>query len=255
MRGNTASARQRALRTFRICFPALLPLWVLLVLYPNPLKLAVSLHRLASPRVDPGAVASLAAALPQEPAEIEAAVLEALPYRYDWEAYSMPWYYPTVTEALEKGQGDCKARAIVLASVLEARGIPYRLNSSPTHIWVDYPGKQENAAENPDVGFYQVDPETGDRSFRFPRVDVAGSFRVFWRGFWSPMPVLRKALLLLGPAVLISLRVLWPRRYAKDLAAGPALGLLDGEGLPDNDAHDHQDRQDDEGLGPPRQPP
>lgn len=205
------SAGARALRIFCICFPALIVLWVFLVLYPNPLKLPASLHRLFSPQVDPGAVESLAAGLPSEPADIEKAVLETLPYRYDWEAYSMPWYYPTVGEALDKGQGDCKARAIVLASVLEAKGIPYQISSSPTHVWVDYPGKQENSLENPDVGLYEVDPETGDRSVHFPRINVVQSFRTFWRGFWTPMPPLRKALLLSGPAVLIAVRVLWPR--------------------------------------------
>ncbi len=230
MGDRSRSAGRRALRGFCIAFPVLLVLWVFLVLYPNPLKLAVSLHRLVSPQVDPGAAEALASSLPPEPADIEKAVLEALPYHYDWEAYSMPWYYPTVSEALEIGQGDCKARAIVLASVLEAKGIPYRINSSPTHVWVDYAGKQENSAENPDVGLYQVDPDTGDRSWHFPRVDPVGSFRTFWRGFWPPMPVLRKVLLLLGPAVLVAVRVLWPRWQAAragEAAATSADGLSD----------------------------
>jgi transglutaminase-like putative cysteine protease len=220
MGGTTASAGQRALRIFCISFPVLLVLWVVLVLYPNPLKLPVSLHRLASPQVDPGAVESLAASLPSEPADIEKAVLEMLPYRYDWQAYSMPWYYPTVSEALDRGQGDCKGRAIVLASVLEAKGIPYQVNSSPTHVWVDYPGKQQNSAENPDVGLYGVDPDTGARSFHFPRISVVNSFRIFWRGFWTPMPVLRKVLLLSGPAVLAAARVLWPRMQAASAQGG-----------------------------------
>jgi transglutaminase-like putative cysteine protease len=220
MRVGSTPVGQRALRVFRIVFPVLLVLWVLLVLYPNPLKLAVSLHRLASPQVDPGAVESLASSLPSEPADIEKAVLATLPYRYDWQAYSMPWYYPTVSEALEKSRGDCKARAIVLASVLEAKGIPYRISSSPTHVWVDYPGKEQNSAENPDVGLYDVDPETGDRSWHFPRISIIGSFRTFWHGFWDPMPALRKALLLCGPAALAAVRVLWPRRMQGASSSG-----------------------------------
>lgn len=231
MLSTTSSVERRALRVFCIGLPVLLVLWVFLVLYPNPLKLAVSLHRLVDPQVDPGAVDSLAGGMPSEPVDIEKAVLEALPYRYDWEAYSMPWYYPTVGEALERGRGDCKARAIVLASVLEAKGIPYQIHSSPTHVWVDYPGKQENSAENPDVGLYQVDPETGDRSFHFPRIDLAGSFRTFWRGFWPPMPVVRKVLLLLGPSVLVAVRVLWPRRQVS--RAGQAASAANVDGLSD----------------------
>jgi len=54
----------------------------------------------------------------------------------------MPWYCPTIKKVLERGEGDCKARALVLASVLEAKNIPYQVHSSPIHVWVDYEGKQ-----------------------------------------------------------------------------------------------------------------
>lgn len=212
MAGVTASAGQRALKAYRICFPLALVLWIILVLYPNPLKPVVSLHRLISPEVDPAAARSLADGLPSDPVEIERAVLQRLPYCYDWESWSVPWYYPTVGEALEKGRADCKGRAIVLASVLEVKGIPYQINSSPTHVWVDYPGKQENSAENPDVGLYGVDPQTGKRSYHFPHINVMGSIRLFWDGFWAPMPVVRMVLLIAGPLILVAGRVLWPRR-------------------------------------------
>jgi len=43
----------RAAATFCALFPVLVALWVLLVLYPNPLKLAASVQRLVNPRVDP----------------------------------------------------------------------------------------------------------------------------------------------------------------------------------------------------------
>ncbi len=211
MGSTSASARQRALRIFRIGFPVLLVVWVFLVLYPNPLKPLVSLHRLFSPEVDPGAVQALAASLPSDPVEVEKAVLEILPYRYDWETWAVPWYYPTVSEALAKGHADCKGRAIVLASVLEAKGIPYKINSSPTHVWVDYPGKQTNSAENPNVGLYGVDPETGKRFFHLPHINVISSLRVFWDAFWNAMPVVRRVLLLGGPLILVAARLLWPR--------------------------------------------
>jgi len=202
---------RRAVRVFCTCFPVLVILWTLLVLYPNPLKLAESVRRLTNPKVDPAAVESLAASLPSDPAAIEGAVLETLPYYHDWDVYGMPWYFPTVAEALKNGEGDCKARAIVLASVLEAKGIPYRIDSSPTHVWVDYDGKVGNSLENPGAGFYEVNPQTGAKSLRLPRISITEVMSTFWQGFWPPMPAMRKALLLSGLAVLAAIRMIWPR--------------------------------------------
>jgi len=202
--------RSRAAGIFRAFFPALVALWVLLVLYPNPLRLAASVQRLANPRVDPAAVQTLAETLPSEPSAIERAVLDSVPYSYDWEVYAMPWYFPTVDEVLENGQGDCKARAIVLASVFEAKGIAYRIRSSPMHVWVDYDGKGENAIENPEAGFYEVDPQTGARSLRLPGIDLAEFADAFWQGFWPPMPMVRKVLLVSGLVILVSVRAMWP---------------------------------------------
>lgn len=202
----------RAVRLFRAFFPLLLVLWVLLVLYPNPLRLAASVQRLANPRVDPGAVQTLAESLPSEPAAIEKAVLDSVPYSYDWEVYAMPWYFPTVDEVLKNGQGDCKARAIVLASVLEAKGIPYRINSSPTHVWVDYDGKVEDEMENSGAGFYEVDPRTGAKSLQVPKISVTEVMGTSWQGFWPPMPIARKLLLISGLVILVAVRVVWPIR-------------------------------------------
>ena len=207
---NRARSRSRATRIFCACFPVLMALWVLLILYPNPVRLAVSVRRLATPKVDPTAVETLAAGLPSDPVAIEEAILDDFPYEYDWEVYDLPWYYPTVDEALENGQGDCKARAIVLASVLEAKGIPYRIKSSPMHVWVDYEGKGESTTENPEAGFYEVDPQTGGRSLRLPGIDLAEFGDVFWQGFWPPMPLARKVLLISGLVILVAIRVTLP---------------------------------------------
>ena len=201
----------RAARVFSACFPALVVFWVLLVLYPNPLKLAASARRLANPNVDPIAVEALAASLPSDPVVIENAVLAMVPYHYDWEVYGMPWYFPAVGEALENGEGDCKARAIVLASVLEAKGIPYRIDSSPTHVWVDYDGKVGNSLESPGAGFYEVNPQTGAKSLHLPKISITEVMGTFWQGFWPPMPVARKALLISGLVILVAIRVIWPR--------------------------------------------
>jgi transglutaminase-like putative cysteine protease len=196
-------------RVFRICFPLVVLLWILLVLYPNPLNLIVSLQRAFNPDIDPVFAESLSRELPSDPVAIEDAVLQRIPYSYDWESYGMPWYVPTVEEILEKGKGDCKARALVLASVFETKGIPYRISWSPIHMWVEYEGKEETAIENPSVEFYQQDPETGERSFRLPEIPFSDVMYSFWQGFWDPMPGARKALLLIGLPALVKLRLSW----------------------------------------------
>jgi len=193
---------------FRRYFPLLVLLWILLVLYPNPLNLIVSLQRAFNPNIDPVSVESLSQELPFDPAAIEDAVLHQIPYSHDWESYGMPWYVPTVEEVLERGEGDCKARTLVLASLFEAKGIPYRISCSPIHMWVEYEGKKETAIENPEVKFYQQDPETGERSFQLPEIPFSDVVHSFWGGFWDPMPGVRKALLLFGLPALIRLRLL-----------------------------------------------
>jgi len=195
-------------RVFRRYFPLIFILWILLVLYPNPLNLIISIQRVLNFNADPGAVESMLNDLPSDPADIEKAVLARISYRYDWELYGMPWYFPTVEEVLERGKGDCAARALVLASVLEAKDIPYQLNLSPIHVWVDYGGKQENQYENPQVQYYQYDPESGERRFKIPEIDI-GAVTDSWRQqFWTTMPDGRKALLISGLAALIAARVI-----------------------------------------------
>ncbi len=196
-------------KVFRIFFPLLLLLWILLVLYPNPSKLVLSLQRAFDPNIDPVSVEPLLRDLPSDPVAIESIVLEQIPYSYDWKTYGMPWYVPTAEEVLERGEGDCKARALVLASAFEAKDIPYRINLSPMHMWVEYEGKEETALENDEVKFYQQDPETGERSFQVPEVPFRKMTNSFWEGFWGPMPGVRKALLLVGLPALVKLRLTW----------------------------------------------
>jgi hypothetical protein len=196
-------------RVFRICFPLIVILYILLVLYPNPLNLVLSLQRTFNPNVDPVSVASLARDLSSDPVAIESAVLQRIPYSYDWEAHSMPWYFPTAEEVLEKGAGDCKSQALILASVFEAKNIPYHFNVSLMHMWVEYEGKEETPLENAEVKFYQQNPETGERSFQLPEIPFRDVFVSFWQGFWEPMPGMRKALLLFGLPALVKLRLVW----------------------------------------------
>jgi hypothetical protein len=199
--------QNRAKKGFQRYFPLLLILWILFVLYPNPSKLMISIHRLFIPEINPVAVKTMLDDLPSAPVIIERAVLGKIPYRYDWEVYGMPWYFPSVEEVLEKGEGDCKARALVLASIFEAKNIPYRVNLSPIHIWVEYEGKMETTLENPRANFYYYNPETGESSLQFPEIELREVMNSFWHGFWSSMPVARKALLLSGLSALVAVRI------------------------------------------------
>ena len=199
-------------RVFRRYFPLPVFLWILLILYPNPLNLVTSVQRIVNPNVDPVAVASLSKDMPSDPAAIERAVDQQIPYSYDWETHGMPWYCPSVEEVLQKGKGDCKARALVLASLFEVKNIPYTLNLSPIHVWVHYEEKKETPSENPGVKFYEQDPETGERSFKVPEIPVNDVMDSFEQGFWEPMPEVRKALLLCGLTSLIGLRLRWSKR-------------------------------------------
>jgi len=195
-------------RVFRRYFPLILILWILFVLYPNPLKLPMSIHRFINPDVDPGAVEFMLNDLPSDPVAIEKEVLARISYRLDWELYGMPWYVPTVEEVLERGEGDCKARAMVLASVLEAKGIPYQVHSSPMHVWVSYESKQETSSENTQVEFYQYDPETGERQFQVPEVSPSRLMDSWRQQLWTPMPIDRRVLLISGLVALITARVI-----------------------------------------------
>ena len=196
-------------KAFRRYFPLLVLLWVLFVLYPNPLNLVASLQRTLNPDVDAVSVEPLSTGLPSDPVAIESTVLEMIPYRYDWEVYGMPWYFPTVEEVLERGEGDCKARALVLASVFETKNIPYHINWSPIHVWVDYEGKDETSLENPRVKFYQRDPETGGKSFQLPEIALSDVLDSLQQGFWTPMPEVKKGLLVFGLLALVTLRFVW----------------------------------------------
>ena len=201
--------RHRIGKIFRKYFILILLLWILLVLYQNPVKLGIGLYRIFNPTIDPIAVESLSTAFPDDPVTIERMVLETVPYSYDWQANGMPWYFPTIKEVLANGKGDCKARAIVFASILENKDIPYTINMSFMHIWIDYEGKEETAYENTGVSFYEQDPETGQRSFRIPSIPFAEMLEVFAEGFWTFMPISRKVLLVSGLVILLLARILY----------------------------------------------
>ncbi len=176
----------------------MLALWFLLVMYPNPRHLAASVYRLKNPPVMPIRVAEIAGQLEgNSPAEIQTFVYSQLPYQYDWEVYNMPWYFPTLDEAMQNGRGDCKARFLLFASLMEELDIPYYKNISLTHIWVGYEGKQENALENLNESMIVVDG-SGQVRLTMPRPDLRRSGQSFYRAFWEVMPTDKKLLLAAG---------------------------------------------------------
>jgi hypothetical protein len=220
MTSGLENSERASRRAFRRYFPLIFILWIVFVLYPNPLNLIISIQRVINFATDPAAVESMLSDLPSDPADIEKAVLAMIPYRHDWELYGMPWYCPTVEQVLEKGKGDCKARALVLASVLEAKNVTYQVRSSPMHIWADYEGKNETSTENAQVEYYQYDPETGERRFQIPQIKLREAMDYFGDAFWVPMPDSRKALLVSGLSALIIARVIFRRKKPIQLAAG-----------------------------------
>ena len=171
--------------------------WALVVLYPDPTVLATSLHNLLRPEADAASAAGLAAQLPDDPRLVEEEVLRRLTYATDWEAQGVPWSFPSAAEALRERQGDCETRALVLASVLAAKGIPHELRISIDHIWVDYPGKQPTGNENDAL----VLAERGEDGFRLRlpedfslRRELESQVRMYW----DPMPWARRILLAVG---------------------------------------------------------
>ncbi|MBN1856271.1 MAG: transglutaminase domain-containing protein [Dehalococcoidia bacterium] len=206
--------RRWLLRCLAVHTGGLIALWVLLVLYPNPLSLPVSVYRVFNPDIDPVAVEPLLEGLPSDPADIEKAILQRISYHYDWEVNGMPWYFPTTETIVERREGDCKARAVILASVFERLEIPYQFNSSLVHVWVEYEGKAETIIENPRAKFYQQDPETGKRLFQLPEINWKVWFDSTREGLWVVMPLVRKVLLVAGIAVLVAVRVVLRRNMS-----------------------------------------
>jgi len=204
--------------------------WVLVILYPDPGVLVRSVRNTLRPRVEPQAAAVLARDLPDDPKAIEAYVLERqVPYAYDWQSAGVPWYFPTASEALRAGRGDCESRALVLASILTAKGIPNELRVSFDHIWVDYPGKQASALENAGVEF------AGRRDGRFflhwpadfhLRQEVDDQVAIFW----TPAPWGRVLLLAFGLTLIPLWNVLAGARAGKGLPGG-GLGALGAAGM------------------------
>jgi hypothetical protein len=201
-------------------------LWTLVICYPNPLVFFRNFVRYAWFPIDPTIADRAPFPVPDDPRHIEAAVRAGVRYEFDWRQYGVPWYVPTALEVLRTERGDCESRAVVLASLLHARGIPYHLKASPVHIWVEYPGKEPNADENAAIAMMRR--ENGRYQFRWPGlVRLRDDLRLQKEALWDIMPPARKALLLGGWGLLLALP--WRRRRAaavrvRSLGAGATAG-------------------------------
>lgn len=200
-----------SMRIPRLALLWLLLGWLFVVLYPNPSVLLRSIENIRHPDIDPAAVQSLAATLPDNPRLIEQAVLDRLvPYSYDWQVSGVPWYFPTTSEVLKSKRGDCESRAVLLASILKAKGIPAQILMSFDHIWVQYPGKQSNALENQGVVLAQR--VNGHFVWHWPKdFHLGAEIDAQLAMFWTPMPGIRKALLFGGLLLLLLINPLMSR--------------------------------------------
>lgn len=177
---------------------ALMLVVVVLVMYPNPTVLWLTITRSLGPPVDPQAVHAIGTELPDNPEQIERLVItKYVPYAYDWSVYGVPWYFPTAAEVLRDRRGDCESRAILLASILDEKKIPYTLDVSPVHIWVTYRGKVENPYESQAVSF--IEHKDGGRQLKLPeKLDLQQYVQVEIDALWNAMPGVRKTILFVG---------------------------------------------------------
>ena len=167
------------------------------VLYPDPTRLLVSIKRLVRFPVDAAAVEPIARTLPNNYQAVENYALATVPWANAWKVYGMPWYFPTVQQVIADRAGDCQGQALLIASILSAKGMPYTIRYSFDHVWIDYPGKTANALEDPATSF--VSNQGKGWLARLPDhiplrsiVDQRVAFH------WTPMPSDRKVMLALG---------------------------------------------------------
>ncbi len=190
---------------------AMLSVWTFIVCFPNPFVFARNVIRYIRLPVDPSVVELVEAEVPDKPEEIEKFVLDLVKYQYDWENYGSPDYVSTARQAVTRRRGDCEDIAIVLASLFEAKNIPYDLKASLVHYWVDYDGKKPSRGENEKVAFFGKK----DGKFRLKLPDM-GQWRRYFRsgkkGLWDVMPRHRKIFMIAGWIMIISAAYIFGRR-------------------------------------------
>ena len=192
-----------------LAFFGALALWTLLVCYPNPAVFVRNFLRYRHMPIDPGIGERMGWPLPKQPCSIESFVDGLIAPTSDWRLYRVPWYMPSATEVVASLRGDCESKAVLLASLLAERGIPYQMRASFNHIWVDYPGRQPRPGETRDLAYLEGPP--GRFGIHWPRhVNWRELAAVQKEQLWDAMPQARKWLWLLGLAWLALLAVTRP---------------------------------------------
>jgi hypothetical protein len=180
----------------------LVVVWIGAVVYPDPRPFITSVGRLIHPPVDAQAVSDIAADLPNDYKAIEQYSNTYVTWKPAWTVYGLPWYFPTVKELLVDHAGDCQAQALLMASILEAKGMPYTLMYSFDHVWVDYPGRTVTQLEDPATAFVS-NAGKGWLAWLPHKLPIWSILKVRVAYHWTPMPLLCKILILLGAAVIV----------------------------------------------------
>jgi hypothetical protein len=193
----TGSRRRPRHRRRVLLFPLVAIIWTLLSCYPDPGVFVRNLARYRRLPIDRGIEERMGWELPAESPQIEFFVDSLLTPIPDWPLYRVPWYVPTAVEAARSMAGDCEAKAILLASLLAGKDLPYEIRASFNHIWVDYPGREARRGESQGLAYLEGEP---------------GRLRLHWPGelpwrevlavqreqLWDAMPLTRKALWFIG---------------------------------------------------------
>lgn len=192
-----SAAAPRRVRARVVLLLVFVAAWTLFAMYPDPAVLVRNFARYRDLPIDPQLEQRKHWELPRDPGTIELFVDSLLLSRPDWPLFRVPWYVPTAAEAADMTHGDCEARALVLASLLEGKGIPYEIRASFSHIWVDYEGRVARPGESGELAYLRGEP--GALSMRWPESVDWRSFLAAQRGqLWDAMPLARKAIWILG---------------------------------------------------------
>jgi hypothetical protein len=177
-------------------------LWTFIICFPNPYIFARNISRYLRLPIDPSVVHIIETEIPDKPADIERFVMKLVEYEYDWENYGYPDYVATARQSVISRKGDCEDRAIVFASILESKKIPYNLRASVVHYWVDYAGKRRTRSENEDVSFFgKVD---GKYKLKMPDTSQWQRYMESGKkGAWDAMPAYRKLMMISGWAFIL----------------------------------------------------
>lgn len=180
-----------------ICFLVGALLWTFLSCYPNPLAFLRSAARLSHLPTDPHLAERMGWQTPDRAEDLPVFVDGLLLPAADWQIYRVPWYLATPGEAVRVGAGDEEARALILASLLQEKGIPFQVCVSPRGMWVQYPGGG-SAAGGTDGEAWLVYQDGRLRLHRPRRAPWGEMFAAIWRRCWTTAPPVRRATWIFG---------------------------------------------------------